>query len=148
MTFQAALFALNLLYFYTQFVILPYKKAVIMSFEHTTEILSELPGLFGAIVINFEAKSLLTASRRNLLPIDTVVELCSDTIRYERNMLADLQLYDVMETMVTMTADLYHIYYIVPYFDNVLIYAVVKRATALPLILRALEQAGDAMRSY
>ena len=119
-----------------------------MNFERTTTILSELPGIFGAAVINFDTKELIATPSRNLLPIENVIASCSEELCYERNMLADLECYDVVENMIMSTANHYYIHYVVPHFDNVVIYVVVRRDTALPFILRTLEQAGDAMRNF
>ncbi len=118
-----------------------------MSFERTTKILSEIPGLYGAAIINFDTKELIAAPSKNLIPMESIIEMCAQTVRYEKNTLVDLECYDVIENMITATENLYHIHYLVPYFDNVVIYLIVRRDTALPFILRALEDAGDAMRS-
>lgn len=119
-----------------------------MSFEYTAQILNEIPGLYGAIVVNFEAKQLLIKPVGNLLPMETIIESACDTIRYQKQTIIDLNCHDVVESMVSLTAQHYIIHFLVPHFDNVLIFAVVRRNTPLPIILRAVEQAGDAMRGF
>ncbi|MDK4680128.1 hypothetical protein [Kingella negevensis] len=119
-----------------------------MSFKRSAAILNELPGLYGAIITNFESKQLLEEPIGNSLPMKDIVESASDTIRYQRNSILDMDFCDVVEHMITVTPHYNLIHYLVPHFDNVLIFAIVRRNTPLPIILRTLEQAGDAMRGW
>ncbi|ULJ65084.1 hypothetical protein [Wielerella bovis] len=119
-----------------------------MSFEYTTKILKEIPGLYGAIVVNFESKELLIKPVGNLLPMNDIVESTCDTVRYQKQMIMDLDCHDIVENMISLTANHTIIHYLVPHFDNVLIFIVVRRNSPLPIVLRSLEQAGDAMRGF
>lgn len=116
-----------------------------MSFEKTTQILANIPDVLGAMVVNFETKQLL-AQPVGDLPSD-LVAVCSDTIRCKKNVVCDMQCIDVVEAIITTTNTCYLAYYLVPQFDNVLIFVVTPRKTSLALILRTMEQAGFAMSS-
>lgn len=125
-----------------------HKKDTIMSFECTAQFLKEIPGLYGAIVVNFESKELLIKPVGNMLPMEEIVASACDTIRHQKQTIMDLNCHDIVETMISLTANHTIIHYLVPHFDNVLIFIVVRRNSPLPIVLRGLEQAGDAMRGF
>lgn len=118
-----------------------------MLFQKSIQILQNIEGLDGAIIVNFHSKELLAKTPNCRYPIESIVEICAQTIADQQLCMLDLELHDVVENMVTVTATHHHIHYLPSYFDNVVIYAIVRRTAMLPIIFRALEDAGDAMRS-
>lgn len=114
-------------------------------FERTVNILTQISGLEGAVIVNFHTNELLAQTPQSVLPMASIVPICAQTVREQQLFMRDLDCCDVVEQMVTTTTQHHHIHYLPSQFDNVVIYAVVRRSGALPIIFRLLEEAGYSM---
>lgn len=114
-------------------------------FPKTMQQIAAIEGLQGAVIVNFNTKEVLDYNEKLPLNLYQVGELCANMIKRHTDMVKVLELSDVVERMLITTKLHYHIIYLVPQFESVAIYVVVKRYTMLSYVTDAVEKAVYAM---
>ena len=117
-----------------------------MAFEDAFEKLNELDGFQGAAVISVDAQSVL-AQTESVLDMQAAALGWSASVRLEQDLLGRLDVQDFMRVCTLTTREHQHVLMMVPYFDNVVLYAVFHRKVPYVLFNKYMLDAMDLMVS-
>lgn len=114
-------------------------------FPKTEHILSTMEGLLGAIIFNCNSHDILVNVDKGLDLTETVKFVADSVIKHQQ-LVVEMGLYDFAESSVITTDQHYHIIHLLPQFDSVVIYLVVRRYIMLPYVMEQLEDVIYSMR--
>ncbi|QMT32366.1 hypothetical protein [Alysiella filiformis] len=110
-------------------------------FPKTMQKIATIEGFQGAVIVNFGTKEVLDYQENAPLDLRQVGEVCANMVQRHANMVKVLELSDVAERILITTKLHYHIIYLVPQFESVAIYVIVKRYTMLSYVTQVVEDA-------
>lgn len=110
-------------------------------FPKTIQKIETIQGLEGAVIMNFNSREVLDYAENKPFDLRNVAEICSGMVKDHTKMVNTLQLSDVAERILITTKQHYHIIYLVPQFESVAIYVLVKRYTMLSYVTETVEDA-------
>lgn len=114
-------------------------------FARTTELLSEIEGLQGAVIFNISSLEVLVNVQQKF-DLSASVTAASESIIRHQQLIQEMGLFDFAESSIVTSDDYYHIVYMLPQFDSVAIYLVLTRYIMLPYVLDKLEKVIFSMR--
>lgn len=114
-------------------------------FAKTTELLSEIEGLQGAVIFNITSLDILVNVPKQF-DVSVAVQAVSESIIRHQQLISEMGLYDFAENSIVTTDEFYHIVYMLPQFDSVAIYLILTRYIMLPYVIDSLEKVIFSMR--
>ncbi|SSY80282.1 hypothetical protein [Alysiella crassa] len=114
-------------------------------FPKTVQILSMVEGLLGAVIFNCHSHDILVNVDKGL-DVSVAVKAVADSVIKHQQLVVEMGLYDFAESSVVTTDQHYHIIHLLPQFDNVAIYLIVRRYIMLPYVMEQVEDVIYSMR--